>query len=209
MLRRRVAISIALVVTCAAACSSTDGRELPAPGPDQTATISTEVTAAASADPAPEAEGADALGGDDQSTGSGSGVVTFDAGDAAGSDEAGSDEAGSEGADEVHSEEAFDMTLLGPWGEQGAIPAVYTCDGSNTSPELSWAGLPSETVETAVIVTDLDAEGFVHWVVYSIDPSITNLALGQVPEGVSQAVNSFGNAGFDGPCPPRAAPTRT
>ncbi|MEZ5257452.1 MAG: YbhB/YbcL family Raf kinase inhibitor-like protein [Ilumatobacteraceae bacterium] len=78
---------------------------------------------------------------------------------------------------------------------------MYTCDGSNTSPELGWAGLPSDTVETAVIVTDLDAEGSC-WVVYSIDPSITNLALGQVPEGVSQAVNSFGNARYDGPCPP-------
>ena len=52
----------------------------------------------------------------------------------------------------------------------GEIPARYTCRGEDVSPPLLWTGVPSGTVELAVVVRDVDAEGFVHWVVAGLPP---------------------------------------
>jgi hypothetical protein len=88
--------------------------------------------------------------------------------------------------------------------EGGAIPAEFTCDGAGTSPPLEWTGIPDGTAALALVVDDPDAGGFVHWVVYDIDPAMAGLA-----EGASTAVsapaqgrNSFGQTGYGGPCPP-------
>ncbi len=87
--------------------------------------------------------------------------------------------------------------------EGGAIPVRFTCDGEDVSPPLSWEAfdLPAEAI--AVVVTDPDAGGFVHWVVGPLPMSTTSL-----PEGASadpdlpQGVNDFGDTGWGGPCPP-------
>jgi len=62
------------------------------------------------------------------------------------------------------------------------IPARFTCDGKNISPQLSWSDFPDKTKTFALIVEDPDAPGgtFVHWVVYNIPSNVTSLA-----EGVS------------------------
>jgi Raf kinase inhibitor-like YbhB/YbcL family protein len=85
----------------------------------------------------------------------------------------------------------------------GAIPTRYTCDGDDVSPPLEWTGAPQATVSLALIVDDPDARGFVHWVVYNVDPS----ASGGFPAGWSedaefQGSNDFGRIGYGGPCPP-------
>ena len=89
----------------------------------------------------------------------------------------------------------------------GAIPAKYTGEAEDVSPALSWSAAPEGTKSFVLICHDPDAPlvkpgtyGFVHWVLYGIPGSVTEL-----PEGVAeytQGVNDFGNAGYGGPMPP-------
>jgi Raf kinase inhibitor-like YbhB/YbcL family protein len=87
------------------------------------------------------------------------------------------------------------------------IPLVHTCDGDNTSPALSWGGLPDGTASLAVIMDDPDARGWVHWVLFDLPPETREL-----PEGIVHdsdrpggGVHGRGNAGvgYFGPCPPK------
>ena len=87
----------------------------------------------------------------------------------------------------------------------GAIPRQHTCDGGDSSPDLTWAGAPDGTQALALVVTDPDARGFVHWIAYDL----TGTPSGGLPTGVStspdappQGTNSFGRIGYGGPCPP-------
>ena len=84
----------------------------------------------------------------------------------------------------------------------GAIPVDYTCRGADVSPPLLWTGVPADTAEIAVVVRDLDASGFVHWVVSGLPPTTGGLAQGTVPPEAVQAVNDLGRPGWSGPCPP-------
>jgi Raf kinase inhibitor-like YbhB/YbcL family protein len=83
-----------------------------------------------------------------------------------------------------------------------AIPAKFTCDGDNVSPPLTWSNVPAEAAEVGIVVTDPDAQGFVHWVIARIDASITGIAEGEVPQGAVQGRNDTGSVGWFGPCPP-------
>jgi Raf kinase inhibitor-like YbhB/YbcL family protein len=92
------------------------------------------------------------------------------------------------------------------FAEGEAIPPELTCDGGNISPPLGWSGVPAGTVVLALIVDDPDAGGFIHWVVYDIDPAVAGLAQGEstskAGDAPSQGQNSFGKIGYGGPCPP-------
>lgn len=97
----------------------------------------------------------------------------------------------------------------------GTIPKVYTCDGQNRSPDLTWSGLPEGTRSLALILDDPDAPGgtFTHWVLYNMPASLTALSAGQLKttaiNGIGvQGTNDFSRAGYDGPCPPRGNPHR-
>ena len=86
----------------------------------------------------------------------------------------------------------------------GSIPAVYTCDGADTSPALSWSGVPTQARVLVLTVTDPDASGFAHWIAVDIDPGAGHLARGAGAAGSSllQGTNDFGRVGWGGPCPP-------
>ncbi len=62
------------------------------------------------------------------------------------------------------------------------IPAKFTCEGENISPELKWGNPPAWTKSLVLIMDDPDAPmgTYVHWVIYNIPPTLTGL-----PEGVS------------------------
>jgi Raf kinase inhibitor-like YbhB/YbcL family protein len=94
------------------------------------------------------------------------------------------------------------LTLQLPFVDGGRIDVRYTCEGDDVSPALSWQDLPEGTVEVAVSMIDLDADGFVHWVVTGLDPTSSGLLEDEVPEQAVQAQNSFGTPGYRGPCPP-------
>jgi Raf kinase inhibitor-like YbhB/YbcL family protein len=86
-----------------------------------------------------------------------------------------------------------------------AMPRRFSCDGDNTSPPLLWTNPPARALSLALTVEDPDAPGgtFVHWTVYGIDPTATQAEEGSVPKGARQGENSFGQRGYDGPCPPK------
>ena len=92
--------------------------------------------------------------------------------------------------------------LVAPWQDGAVIPVLNTCDGDDLSPALSWTGVPDSTVELALVVTDDDADGFIHWVVTAFDPAFGSMLEGQVPQGAVQWPNSFGARQWNGPCPP-------
>ena len=86
--------------------------------------------------------------------------------------------------------------------EGGAVPARYTCRADDVSPPLLWTGVPAGTVELALVVRDVDAEGFVHWVVAGLSPDLGGIAEDSPPAGAVEAANDFGRPGWAGPCPP-------
>jgi Raf kinase inhibitor-like YbhB/YbcL family protein len=87
----------------------------------------------------------------------------------------------------------------------GQIPARFTCDGEDVSPDLSWAGAPDDTVALVLVVDDPDARGFTHWIVYDMtgsDSGALPLGVSASPDAPPQGTNDFGRIGWGGPCPP-------
>jgi Raf kinase inhibitor-like YbhB/YbcL family protein len=97
---------------------------------------------------------------------------------------------------------AAPFLLTVPWADGGAIDARFTCDGVDTSPALSWTAPPAGTVELALVVTDDDADGYVHWAVAGIPATAGNTAEGAAIPGAIEGKNGFGKTGYGGPCPP-------
>jgi len=88
-----------------------------------------------------------------------------------------------------------------------AIPKKHTGEGEDVSPALRWTNVPDGTKSFAIICHDPDAPlvkpgtyGYVHWVLYNIPASVTELAEGA--EGFTGGVNDFGKAEYGGPMPP-------
>jgi Raf kinase inhibitor-like YbhB/YbcL family protein len=90
----------------------------------------------------------------------------------------------------------------------GDIPSRNTFDGQDVSPPLRFAGLPSGTVELALLVQDPPSPRgtFVHWVAWGMDPGKAELGEGEASAGAG--TNDFGKRGYGGPCPPRGAAHR-
>jgi Raf kinase inhibitor-like YbhB/YbcL family protein len=94
------------------------------------------------------------------------------------------------------------------FADGGTMAARYSCDGEGSSPPLTWWGLPLSTKTVALIVDDPDAPNgtFVHWVVYNLPPSATELpedaARDKLPLGAEEGKNGKGENGWTPPCPP-------
>jgi Raf kinase inhibitor-like YbhB/YbcL family protein len=95
-----------------------------------------------------------------------------------------------------------ELTVRLPWADEGQIDPVYTCEGSDLAPTIEWTGVGPDVAELGLAFIDLDAEGFVHWVVTGISPAVSSIVGGVLPEGASAATNDFGDAAYGGPCPP-------
>jgi Raf kinase inhibitor-like YbhB/YbcL family protein len=103
------------------------------------------------------------------------------------------------------------MRLTSTVIQQGSeIPAHYTSDGANISPELSWQDFPDKTQSFVLIVHDPDAPrsgGFTHWVLYNIPPTTTHIDEnvshdGQLGNLGLHGKNDGGKIGYIGPAPP-------
>jgi len=88
--------------------------------------------------------------------------------------------------------------------EDQMIPERFTCDGLNISPNLLIDSVPEETESLAIMMEDPDAPAGVwtHWLVWNIPPDTTDIEQGLVPDGSVEGINSSGNQGYQGPCPP-------
>lgn len=86
----------------------------------------------------------------------------------------------------------------------GKIPVENTCDGKDVNPEITWSGAPKEAKSFALIVDDPDAPvgTFTHWVIFDMEAPMN-----AIPENTGAvgtvAKNDFGNAKWNGPCPPK------
>jgi phosphatidylethanolamine-binding protein (PEBP) family uncharacterized protein len=85
----------------------------------------------------------------------------------------------------------------------GSIPAAYTCDGAGTSPALSWADVPANTVELVLAISDPQTTSSIQWMVAGISPSVTSVAAGATPAGGVVLANSAGNHAYAPLCPPK------
>ena len=104
-----------------------------------------------------------------------------------------------------------EFTLRSAFADGKSIPAEYTCEGADTSPALSWDGVPDKTQSFALIVDDPDAPDpkaprmtYVHWVLYNIPADTRELARGiaKLPSGTREGLNDWKRTGYGGPCPP-------
>jgi len=92
--------------------------------------------------------------------------------------------------------------------DKGMFPTLYTCDGKDISPQLSWAGIPANTKTLAIIMQDPDAptDKFYHWVVYNVPSTVKELPQGtNAPSGALIGKNSFDKLSYNGPCPPKGS----
>jgi hypothetical protein len=106
------------------------------------------------------------------------------------------------------------MNLTSPaFQHNAAIPARFTCDGADVSPELNWSDLPAGTRSLVLIVDDPDAPDpraprmtWVHWVLYNLPPNAAGLpeavSRAALPAGTGEGLNDWGRTGYGGPCPP-------
>lgn len=106
------------------------------------------------------------------------------------------------------------FTLTSPaFSDQGSIPSVYTCEGRDISPTLSWSGVPAGTKSLALIVSDPDAPDpkapqriWTHWVLFNLPATLTSLPEAvkahALPREAANGLNDWGRAGWGGPCPP-------
>jgi Raf kinase inhibitor-like YbhB/YbcL family protein len=97
------------------------------------------------------------------------------------------------------------------FSHQGAIPLLYTCEGKDVSPPISWSDVPPGTKSLALIVDDPDAPDpaapkmtWVHWVLYNLPPTSNGLpeSVKTLPPGTKEGVNDWKRTGYGGPCPP-------
>lgn len=93
------------------------------------------------------------------------------------------------------------------FANQKPIPKIYTCDGENISPPISFKDIPAGTESLVLMVDDPDAPeelgNFTHWIVWNIDPRALNVAEDSIPQDGIEGLNDSGEVGYIGPCPPR------
>jgi len=101
------------------------------------------------------------------------------------------------------------MELTSPDLAQGGkvpLSAVYTrCGGSNISPAFAWAGAPASTRSFVITLIDQDVKPALwsHWIVVDVPAGTTRFEQGAaLPSGARALTSDFGDAHFDGPCPP-------
>lgn len=89
--------------------------------------------------------------------------------------------------------------------DEGVLPVLYTCDGKDLSPQLTWTDFPDKTQTFALILSDADAPGgtFYHWVIYNIPKSVTTIEEGKIISTGTMGKNDWGKAQYNGPCPPK------
>lgn len=108
-------------------------------------------------------------------------------------------------------ETSMSLTLTSSVFENnGSIPSQYTCDGENINPPLTISGIPEGTKSLVLVMDDPDipeaikkersVEKINHWVLYNLPADTKEVAPNAGLE--NRGLNSRGNPGYIGPCPP-------
>lgn len=102
------------------------------------------------------------------------------------------------------------MYLTSPaFQHERSIPVKYTCDGDNINPPLQFEDVPDTAQSLVLIMEDPDvpknlrADGmWDHWVLFNIEPTVSEVKEGQGIAGTHLGVNTSGKNEYQGPCPP-------
>ncbi len=95
------------------------------------------------------------------------------------------------------------------------LNAMERCgSGGDLSPALAWTAPPAGTKAFAVTMFDPDGhggKGLWHWTLFDLPPDTHAIEEdagkpGNPPEGAQDALNTYGNAGYNGACPPPGEP---
>jgi phosphatidylethanolamine-binding protein (PEBP) family uncharacterized protein len=93
------------------------------------------------------------------------------------------------------------------------LPALYTCDGRNVSPPLSWGAIPSGVEELALFAIGTRvtkggrASASVAWAMAGLRPSLQSVRSGEVPRYAYLLSNSDHRRHYS-VCPPRGQTER-
>ncbi len=85
--------------------------------------------------------------------------------------------------------------------------AFFYCGGQNVNPPLYLKNLSNKAKSLVIVVEDPDANNFLHWLAWNVEPvttipeSIPNKVTVNKPN-MTQGMNSYGFIGYGGPCPP-------
>jgi Raf kinase inhibitor-like YbhB/YbcL family protein len=109
---------------------------------------------------------------------------------------------------------AFTVTSGFDHGADMPVRYAYAdaAGGRNQNPPLRWGGAPEGTKSFAILMYDLHkvAKNWVHWAVVNIPPEVNMISEGAsgspgMPEGSVELINSYGEKGYGGPCPPKGS----
>ena len=83
------------------------------------------------------------------------------------------------------------------------LPAEYSCEGTGSTPTLSWSGAPAGTTEYALMMTTVPVDGSTrwNWVLYGIPGSTTGLEKDSSGVGITGTGNHGTVMQYDPPCP--------
>jgi Raf kinase inhibitor-like YbhB/YbcL family protein len=96
------------------------------------------------------------------------------------------------------------MQISSPvFNEQGFVPTPYTCKGTNINPPLEFRDVPTNAKSLVLLIEDVDApeKPWVHWLVFNIPATVTELPENGIPDGAVQGLCNGGTFGYEGPCP--------
>ena len=87
------------------------------------------------------------------------------------------------------------------------IPKKYGYKNGNNSIPLNISNVPQDASSLVVIMDDPDAMGavgkvWVHWVLWNIPATTTEIAENHIPDKAIQGMTDFGKIGYGGPAPP-------
>ena len=93
------------------------------------------------------------------------------------------------------------------FSEGQEIPKKHGYKYENKSPHLKISNPPPNTRSFALIMDDPDAKAavgkiWVHWVIWNIDPTVSEIPEGETPQGSLEGTTDFGKIGYGGPAPP-------
>ncbi|SEW19945.1 YbhB/YbcL family Raf kinase inhibitor-like protein [Halobacterium jilantaiense] len=119
-----------------------------------------------------------------------------------------SDEATEENPVVGDAEQVGDLALSSPAFDDGQpIPRTYGRDDADVNPPLSVSGVPDGAETLVLVVDDPDAvepagEVWLHWLVWNVPATRTEIPEDWTPEQATEGVNDFGERGYGGPAPP-------
>jgi phosphatidylethanolamine-binding protein (PEBP) family uncharacterized protein len=102
------------------------------------------------------------------------------------------------------------VTLASDAIHGGRLPALYTCDGRDVSPPLSWGAFPAGTNEVALFLVGAhrdkngQAVASIEWAMAGVKPGLRALRAGEIPSGAFVLKNSNGARRYS-ICPARGS----